>query len=64
MARVSQAEVRQSLGIHNAHLLLNVKRLHPLAGQRFLIEAMNEVIRLLPGYTPGHLRHRRRCSKN
>ena len=26
-----------------AHLLLNVKRLHPLAGQRYLIEAMNEV---------------------
>ena len=45
---VSQAEARQSLGIHNAHLLLNVKRLHPLAGQRFLIEAMNEVIRLYP----------------
>ena len=44
----SQLEVRQSLGIQNAHLLLNVKRLHPLAGQRFLIEAMNEVIRLFP----------------
>jgi glycosyltransferase involved in cell wall biosynthesis len=27
---------------------LNVKRLHPLAGQRFLIEAMNEVIRFHP----------------
>ncbi len=44
----AQAEVRASLGIQNAHLLLNVKRLHPLAGQRYLIEAMNEVIRLHP----------------
>ena len=44
----SQHEVRRSLGVHNAHLLLNVKRLHPLAGQRFLIEAMNEVIRHFP----------------
>ena len=41
-------QVRASLAIHNAHLLLNVKRLHPLAGQRHLIEAMNEVIRLHP----------------
>ena len=44
----AQMEVRASLGIHNAHLLLNVKRLHPLAGQRYLIEAMNEVIRFHP----------------
>lgn len=44
----SQADVRESLGIQNAHLLLNVKRLHPLAGQRYLIEAMNEIIRLHP----------------
>jgi glycosyltransferase involved in cell wall biosynthesis len=43
-----QAAVRKALGIHNAHLLLNVKRLHPLAGQRYLIEAMNEVIRFHP----------------
>ncbi|MBA2305641.1 MAG: glycosyltransferase family 4 protein, partial [Acidobacteria bacterium] len=41
-------EARAALGIQNAHMLLNVKRLHPLAGQRFLIEAMNEVIRLHP----------------
>lgn len=45
---LSQLEARESLGIQNAHLLLNVKRLHPLAGQRHLIEAMNEVIRLHP----------------
>ncbi|MEO5895874.1 MAG: glycosyltransferase family 4 protein [Vicinamibacterales bacterium] len=43
-----QRAVRRSLDIHNAHLLLNVKRLHPLAGQRYLIEAMNEVIRMHP----------------
>lgn len=43
-----QLEARKSLDIQNAHLLLNVKRLHPLAGQRYLIEAMNEVIRLHP----------------
>src|SRR5829696_517906 len=40
--------MRRTLDIHNAHLLLNVKRLHPLAGQRFVIEAMNEVIRFHP----------------
>ena len=44
----AQLEVRDSLGIQQAHLLLNVKRLHPLAGQRYLIEAMNEVIRFHP----------------
>lgn len=40
--------LRASLGIANRHLLVNVKRLHPLAGQRYLIEAMNEVIRTHP----------------
>ena len=44
----AQATARESLGIANRHLLVNVKRLHPLAGQRFLIEAMNEVIRTHP----------------
>lgn len=43
-----RADARASLGIQNAHLLLNVKRLHPLAGQRYLIESMNEVIRRHP----------------
>lgn len=43
-----QRQARASLGIRNAHLLLNVKRLHPLAGQRYMIEAMNEIIRLQP----------------
>jgi glycosyltransferase involved in cell wall biosynthesis len=43
-----QAAERAALGIPNRHLLLNVKRLHPLAGQRHLIDAMNEVIRVHP----------------
>jgi len=43
-----QAEARAALGIAERHLLVNVKRLHPLAGQRFLIEAMPEVIRAHP----------------
>ncbi|HXW07231.1 MAG TPA: glycosyltransferase [Vicinamibacterales bacterium] len=44
----AQAEARRALGIGNRQLLLNVKRLHPLAGQRHLIEAMSEVIRTHP----------------
>jgi glycosyltransferase involved in cell wall biosynthesis len=44
----AQSEARAALGMTSAHLLLNVKRLHPLAGQRFLIDAMNEIIRLHP----------------
>ena len=38
-----QVDARAALGIANRHLLVNVKRLHPLAGQRYLIDAMNEV---------------------
>lgn len=44
----AQADVRAALGITNRHLLVNVKRLHPLAGQRYLIEAMNDIIRTHP----------------
>lgn len=43
-----QAAARVELGLTNRHVLVNVKRLHPLAGQRSLIEAMNEVIRVHP----------------
>ena len=43
-----QAEARIELGLTNRHVLVNVKRLHPLAGQRYLIEAMNEVVRVHP----------------
>ncbi len=39
-----QARKERALGIANRHLLLNVKRLHPLAGQRVLIEAMMDVV--------------------
>jgi glycosyltransferase involved in cell wall biosynthesis len=44
----AQAGRRAELGITNRHLLVNVKRLHPLAGQQHLIEAMNEVVRVHP----------------
>lgn len=43
-----QAAARAALGIRNRHLLLNVKRLHPLAGQKVLLEAMHEVVRVHP----------------
>jgi glycosyltransferase involved in cell wall biosynthesis len=43
-----QAEARRALGINASRLLVNVKRLHPLAGQRHLIEAMPEVVRACP----------------
>lgn len=39
---------RRSLGLGDAPLLLNVKRLHPLAGQRYLIEAMPSVLERHP----------------
>jgi glycosyltransferase involved in cell wall biosynthesis len=44
----AQAEARAALRIGSRHLLLNVKRLHPLAGQRYLIEAMADVVRTHP----------------
>jgi glycosyltransferase involved in cell wall biosynthesis len=44
----AQAEARASLGLNSRHLLVNVKRLHPLAGQRFLIDALGEVVRTHP----------------
>jgi len=44
----AQSAARAGLGITNRHLLLNVKRLHPLAGQRDLLEAMNGVVREHP----------------
>jgi glycosyltransferase involved in cell wall biosynthesis len=44
----AQARVRAELHITNRHVLLNVKRLHPLAGQRYLIEAMTDVVRAHP----------------
>jgi glycosyltransferase involved in cell wall biosynthesis len=44
----AQARERAALGIVNRHLLLNVKRLHPLAGQRILLEAMTDIVHLHP----------------
>ena len=44
----AQQEERARLGLTGRHLLINVKRLHPLAGQRYLIEAMADVIREHP----------------
>ena len=44
-----RAEARRSLGVGiNGPLLLNVKRLHPLAGQRYVIEAMPAVLSKFP----------------
>jgi glycosyltransferase involved in cell wall biosynthesis len=44
----AQLDLRRTLGLSHRHLLVNVKRLHPLAGQRYLIEAMGEVVREFP----------------
>jgi glycosyltransferase involved in cell wall biosynthesis len=43
-----QEHERTAMGLLNRHLLVNVKRLHPLGGHRTLIDAMNEVIRTHP----------------
>ena len=43
-----QHAIRQSFGIRERYLLVNVKRLHPLAGQRYLIEAMKAVVARQP----------------
>ena len=39
---------RAELGLHEANILVNVKRLHPLAGQRRLIDAMPGILRAHP----------------
>lgn len=44
----AQQRERAALGITATNLLLNVKRLHPLAGQMFLIEAMPAVVAAHP----------------
>jgi len=43
-----RAEARRFLGVGSGPLLVNVKRLHPLAGQRYLVEAMPEILRRCP----------------
>ncbi len=44
----AQLAARQALGLRQRHVLVNVKRLHPLAGQRYLLEALGEVVRTHP----------------
>jgi glycosyltransferase involved in cell wall biosynthesis len=46
--KAGQADVRRALGVSASHLLVNVKRLHTLAGQRYLIEAMPTVVQTFP----------------
>jgi glycosyltransferase involved in cell wall biosynthesis len=36
--------IRRRLGLTRRHVLVNVKRLHPLAGQEFLIDAMRPIV--------------------
>jgi glycosyltransferase involved in cell wall biosynthesis len=46
--RVDEAtrqQYRAELGIREPHVILNVKRLHELAGQRYLIEALATIVR-------------------
>jgi glycosyltransferase involved in cell wall biosynthesis len=43
-----QQDERRALGLTAANVLVNVKRLHPLAGQRCLLDAMKDVVRLHP----------------
>ncbi len=42
----SRDACRRALGLSERFLVLNVKRLHPLAGQRFLVEAFAHVCRV------------------
>ena len=44
----AQQDVRAALGVTARRLLVNVKRLHPLAGQRVLLEALPLVLREHP----------------
>jgi glycosyltransferase involved in cell wall biosynthesis len=41
----ARAEKRRALGITEAQVILNVKRLHELAGQKYLIDAFARVVR-------------------
>lgn len=44
----TQAALRERLHVRSRHLIVNVKRLHPLAGQRYLVEAMPAIVRAHP----------------
>jgi len=41
-------QARKAVGVEGGPFLINVKRLHPLGGQRYLIEAMPEILRHFP----------------
>jgi glycosyltransferase involved in cell wall biosynthesis len=45
---VAQQDQRRALGLTAANVLVNVKRLHPLAGQRDLLDALPDVLREYP----------------
>ncbi len=44
----AREDARRTLGLNKAPLIINVKRLHPLAGQRYLVEAMPEILGRYP----------------
>lgn len=44
----ARTAARSELGLRESNILVNVKRLHPLAGQRRLIDAMPEILRAHP----------------
>lgn len=44
----AQAALRERLHVRSRHLLVNVKRIHPLAGQRHLVEAMPAIVHAHP----------------
>ena len=44
----ARADARRKLSLRRRHVLLNVKRLHPLAGQMLLIDAMPAVLAAHP----------------
>lgn len=46
--QTAMLDVRRALGLTAANVLINVKRLHPLAGQRYLLEAMAPIVRAHP----------------
>jgi glycosyltransferase involved in cell wall biosynthesis len=44
----ARAEARRHLGVTRRHVLVNVKRLHPLAGQRYVLDAMPAILAAQP----------------
>jgi glycosyltransferase involved in cell wall biosynthesis len=44
----ARTEARRQLGLTRRHVLVNVKRLHPLAGQRYLLDALPAVLAAHP----------------